>query len=251
MDAAAIAEAARLLGDVRRRKALAERLPEACRPASVAEAVAIQRAVAAAMNDSIVAWKIAPNADFGLMRGGILGSRLYRSPAEIDASLMPTLGIEAEIAFRCDRDFPARSTGYTRNEVEERVTALVGMEVVHSRFREATAVPVIERAADFMSNGGFVIGTMRTDWRGTDLAGLAASVVINGKPLVDRRVGGHVAKDPLLPLIEMVNVLRTGEGLAAGQIVTTGTFTGVVNAKAGDRVEVLFDGFGKAEAHFV
>ncbi len=250
MEAAAVAEAARLLTEARRTKAPAERLPAASRPAGVAEAVAIQRAIAAASGDDIAAWKIAPNADFGLMRGAILASRLYQSPAAIDASLMPTLGIEAEIAFRCDRGFPSRSSEYSRAEIEERVTALVGMEVVHSRFREATAIPVIERAADFMSNGGFVVGTVRADWRAIDLAGLAASVVINGNAVVDRRVGGHTTKDPAGAAYRPGKCAAHRGGSGRRPDRNHRHLYGVVNAKAGDRVEVVFDGFGKAEASF-
>ena len=75
---------------------------------------------------------------------------------------MPTLGgLEAEIAFRCDRAFAPRHKAYERGEIEESVTAFVGIEILHSRFRDPGAVPLVERAADCLSNGGLVLGSVQ------------------------------------------------------------------------------------------
>lgn len=251
MDADAVAQAANILIAARTRGGpLAERLAPASRPSSIAEAEAVQRAIVARLKDRIAGWKVAISPEFGVMRGAILASRLFSSEATVDASLVPGLGIEAEIAFRCDRDLPPRATDYADAELRRSVTALVGIEIVDSRFREGTAIPAIERAADFMSNGGFVVGQARDDWRDIDLAALAVSVVIGGRTVVDRKVGGHASKDPFAPFVALANALRLTSGLLAGQIVTTGTYMGVVHAKSGDHVEVVFDGFGRAGVRF-
>jgi 2-keto-4-pentenoate hydratase len=42
-------------------------------------------------------------------------------------------------------------------------------------------------------------------------------------------------------------VLRTGAGVRAGQLMTTGTYTGLNFATPGRRVRATFDGFGAAE----
>jgi 2-keto-4-pentenoate hydratase len=248
MDREAIAKAARILIEARRGGGLAERFPPASRPASAEEADAIQQAVIAGLGETIVGWKVALTDDYGVLRGALVASRLLLDDATIAASLMPALGIEAEIAFRCDRDLPPRAEAYDRAEIEDRVTALVGMEVVDSRFRDSAAVPVIERAADFMSNGGFVVGAARPDWRRFDLSALPASLLINGEPAVSRQIGGHAAKDPILPLVALANVLRKTTGLFEGQIITTGTFTGVTRCKAGDHVQAVFEDFGAVAA---
>jgi 2-keto-4-pentenoate hydratase len=244
MDREAIAKAARILIEARRGGGLAERFPPASRPASAEEADAIQQAVVAGLGERIVGWKVGLSDEYGVLGGAIVASRLFSDGAAIAASLMPALGIEAEIAFRCDRDLPPRAEAYDRAEIEDKVTGLVGMEVVDSRFRDSAAVPVIERAADFMSNGGFVVGDARPDWRNFDLSSLPASLVINGEPVVSRRIGGHAAKDPILPLVALANVLRKTTGLSEGQIITTGTFTGVTRCKAGDHVQAVFEAFG-------
>ena len=249
MESDAAAEAVRLLIEARRSGRLVERFPQASRPTSADEADAIQQSVARDLGERIAGWKVALSDQYGVLRGAILSSRLFPDGAEARASLMPALGLEAEIAFRCLHDLPPRDADYSRAEIEERVTALVGIEVVDSRFRDADSVPVIERAADCMSNGGFVVGAERSDWRDIDLSALAASLLVNGRPTVDRRIGGHATTDPMIPLIAFVNLRRAATGLLAGQIVTTGTYTGIARCKAGDHVEAVFDGFGRAALH--
>jgi 2-keto-4-pentenoate hydratase len=151
MDPSALAEAARVLIEARRKGRLAERFPLASRPADADEADAIQQAVTAGLGERVAGWKVAPSDQYGLLRGALIPSRLFPDAASISASMMPAIGVEAEIAFRWDRDLPPRDEAYDREEVEERVTALVGIEIVNSRFRDSAAIPVIERAADCMS----------------------------------------------------------------------------------------------------
>lgn len=249
MDQAAINRAAARLADARRGP-LADRLPEDLRPRTAAEAYAIQLAIAASLGEKIAGWKVSAMPGYGLCKGILLGSRVFSDGAAIPASLMPMLGIEAEIAFRFDRALPPRAAPYEREDVAAAVTAFPAIEVVDTRFRDYEGTPGIERAADFMSNGGFVAGAPRADWRDFDLAKLEASVIVNGKVEV-RKVGGHAAGDPLLPAIDLANDLRTAGGIPAGMVVTTGTFTGLLPARPGDRVETSFAGFGAARLHFL
>lgn len=249
MNLSAIAEGARLLVEARRSRIPANRFPSESRPASADEADAVQQAVIAGLGERIAGWKVAFSEPYGLLRGAILSSRLFPDGARISAAEMPALGLEAEIAFRCDNDLPPRAKEYEQSEIVDNVTALVGVEIVDSRFRDAPTIPVIERAADCMSNGGFVVGGVRQDWRRFDLSALAASLLVNGHPAVVRRIGGHSTKDPIIPLIALANALRMSTGLFKGQVVTTGTYTGVVRCQAGDHVHAIFEDFGEVSLH--
>jgi len=162
---------------------------------------------------------------------------------------VPLLGVEAEIAFRFERALPPRERDYSYAEVAEAVIAFPAIEVVSSRFRDYAGTPPLERAADFISNGAFVHGPTRADWRSFDLAGIEATLTIDGKEIV-RRAGGHVAGDPLLPAVALVNDLRRGPGVAQGKLMTTGTYTGLHYAKPGQKVVASFAGFGSAEVLF-
>jgi 2-keto-4-pentenoate hydratase len=63
-------------------------------------------------------------------------------------------------------------------------------------------------------------------------------------------IGGHSNGDPLLPAIALANELRTGPGILPGQIVTTGTYSGLRYVPAGSTVTVSFKGFGQVEVAF-
>ena len=90
-----------------------------------------------------------------------------------------------------------------------------------------------------MSNGAYVTGTRRPDWRIIDLAELEAILTINGT-VVAQKKGGHSTKDPLLPAIALVNALRSSSGVQAGQFITTGTYIDMYYARPGDHVSVSF-----------
>ncbi len=221
-------------------------LPDAAHPRTLAEAHAIQDALVAALDQSVAGWKVSVGKDGEVMRGVILGSRLLQSPAELPATQVPLRGIEAEIGFRFDRDMPPRDHDYRRDEIAAAVTALVGIEVVDSRFTSYRDTPVLDRTADCMSNGAYIIGTIRPDWRDFDLSSLKAVLRVNGKPEIEK-TASHPAGDPILPAIALVNILRTGRGVTTGQIITTGTYTGLHFAEPGDHLVAEFEGFGRAE----
>ena len=86
-------------------------------------------------------------------------------------------------------------------------------------------------------------------WRNFDLETIGVELVVDGQALV-RRSGGHASKDPLLPAVALVNDLRRRSGIGVGQIVTTGTYTGLHYAKPGQRVTVTFKDFGSVEVQF-
>jgi 2-keto-4-pentenoate hydratase len=248
LDHAAAERAAALLAAARTGPLL-DRLPDDLQPQTSVDTYAIQSAIAARLGEKIAGWKVATMPGLGFCKAILLGSRVFGDGATIPARLMPMLGIEAEIAFRFDKPLPARAAAYTREEVAAAVTAFPAIEVIDTRFRDFDGTPAIDRTADFMSNGGFVVGPDRPDWRNFDLAKLEASVIVNGKIAV-RKAGGHAAGDAFIPAIDLANDLRGAGGTPVGMVVTTGTFTGVTKVKPGDRVEVAFTGFGAVTVRF-
>jgi 2-keto-4-pentenoate hydratase len=244
-----VSEAARIFATARRSGIRIGALPETARPAGLAEAHAIQDATSAALGDPVAGWKVAITPAGEVMRGAILASRMLASPAALRASLVPMLGIEAEIAFRFDRDLPPREADYSEAEIAGAATALAAIEVVDSRFESYKDTPLLDRTADCMSNGALVSGTARADWRTIDLAGLEATLTVNGAVVVQKR-GGHATGDPIRPAVPLVNALRRSGGVRAGQVITTGTYTGLVFVQPGDHVVAEFAGFGSAEIRF-
>jgi len=244
MDQRAVADAADLLVAARRTGTLLGALPDACKPQTLDDAFAIQDATVAALGETIAGWKVAI-VDGQTVRAPIMASLVFESGARIKAATMPLLGIEAEIAFRFERDLPAGT--YTYEDVAGAVSAFAAIELVDSRFRSHTVVSAQQRNADFVTNGGFVRGPSAAAWRTLDLVNIPITLTIGGQEIV-KRTGGHMAGDPLLPAVALVNALPGG--IKSGQFVTTGTYTGLTFAKPGQTAVAAFAGFGQVEVGF-
>ncbi len=246
MDRTTIDEAARLLAEAYRSgKPLAE-LPPDLRPTSAADGHAVQDALVRRLDEPVAGWKVALTADGTFMRGAVVGSRLLPSPTSIEARLVPLLGIEGEIAFRLDRPLPRRTEPYGRDEVAAALTAMPAIEVVATRFVSYEDTPVLHRLGDLMSNGALVVGADRPDWRTADLTRAHAVLEVDGAVRVDA-TGEHANGDPLIPLLALVNTGGDDAAIAQGQIVTTGTLTGLVFVRPGATVRLAIDGFAPVD----
>jgi 2-keto-4-pentenoate hydratase len=246
----AIAEAARQLVNARISGELIAELDPALQPATVAEAHAIQDATLERLGDTVAGWKVTATASGECVRGVLLGSRVFDSPARIRGALVPMRSVEVEIAFRFVRDLPAREQAYGDDEVTVAVAPFCALEVVDSRFRSYRDTPLLHRMADCVSNGAFVVGSGGDNWRDIDLSKLEVTLAADGKTLVNH-VGGHPSVDPMRPAVALVNLLRSAGGVKAGQFVTTGTYSGLTRVGVHERIVGSFAGFGSAQLEFV
>jgi len=249
MDTQRIDRVAALLVGARRGMVPLERLAEADRPTGVAEAHAIQDAVSAALGTPIGAYKAMAPANGEATRGVIYAETIFPTPARLPAAQVPNCGVEGEVAFIFRRDFPNRTLPYTRDEVAAAVDALAAIEVVHSRYADQSKVPMLEKLADSISNGAFVHAAPLAGWRALDLGQLKVRLTVNGEPVLEH-VGKHPTGDPLGVAVVLVNMMRTGPGVRAGQFVTCGSCTGLMFLKPGDICGVSFEGLGSAEVTF-
>ena len=248
MDRDAIAAAVGALVEARRTGRLLEGLPADARPASVDDAHAIQDATVATLGDAVAGWKVL-SIEGRVARGVLLRSRVLASPATVAATQVPLLGVEAEIAFRFDRDLPPRDRDYSYDDVSRSVTAMAAIEVVDSRFRDYAGTALLDRLADCASNGAFIHGGVQARWRDFDLLGIDVELAFDGRTIV-KHAGGHAARDPLLPAVALVNALREAEGVRAGQLMTTGTYTGLNYARPGQAVTATFAGLEPVAVRF-
>ena len=156
-------------------------------------------------------------------------------------------GIEAEIALRLGREVPAReAAALSQGDALALVDAMcVSIEVVDSRWARGREAPALLKLADLQSHGALVLGDLQ-DFRPRDWAQQRCRVRI-GTADWQQFQGSHSLGDPawLLPAW-LRHVTRDGRAVAAGTIVTTGTWCGLLNAAPGDRIEVEFPGIGRA-----
>ncbi|MEJ8571553.1 hypothetical protein [Microbaculum marinum] len=238
-----------LFVEARRTGRKLDALPPGAAPASAAEAHRIQEATVAALGETIAGWKTSKGTDGSILRGAILRSRVFGSPAQVPVSLCPLMGVEPEIAYRFDVALPPREDAYSREEVAAAVSAFPAIELVDSRFLGYPDVPEHHKTADFVSNGGFVAGPMIENWQDRDLVNLSVRMTAGDEVLADV-VGGHPREDPLLPAVDLANDLRSGDGIAAGRFVTTGSYCGLLIGRPGVPIVASFGGIGDVEMRF-
>jgi len=241
-----MADAAERLLAVRRGGAKIAGLGEAA-PRTLAEAFAIQRAVLAGIGGTAGGWKCAAPPGKEPTAAMMDGRHVVASPARWAMPREGRVGIETEIAFRMGRDLPARATPYAREEVLDAVAAAFpAMEMVESRYLDPRAVTPMEALADGIAHGGLVCGQDVPGWRGMDLPKLVVRQTA-GEAVQVEREGGNPSLDPVVPLVWLANFLpAAGLPLRAGQVVTTGSCTGLLWVPGGQRVTGGFKGFGEA-----
>jgi len=125
----------------------------------------------------------------------------------------------------------------------------VGIEVVESRWLQQFAAPPLLLMADQLCHGALVLGA----WQPCDLLRAAPDWtqqvcrmrIGNGETSV--HTGTHSLADPAWLLSDWLRHATMQYGtLAAGTVVTTGSWVGLARARAGDTVHVQFDAVGEA-----
>jgi 2-keto-4-pentenoate hydratase len=224
---------------------------ETLRPRSFAEAYAIQDAVTRA-HGPWGGWKVgAPSLEATPLCAPLYRSGLVQSPAALKDSEYRSRGIEAEVAFTFFRGLSPRSAPYERDEVLAAIgPAHAGIEVVESRYAEPAKADAFSAAADSQGHRGYVVGPPLVDWRSLDLKTLPVLLLVNGRPAVEHS-GGNTSGDVFRLLLWLANVgsVRLG-GIRAGDVVTTGSTTGLTVVPSGARVVASFRGLGEAALTF-
>ena len=126
----------------------------------------------------------------------------------------------------------------------------VAIEVLESSFVDRRFVPEHAPLADLLNNGAFCYGPAIHDWRGLDVLKPPATLLIDGKE-IRRASAGTPGGHPRRLLGWLANhAAERGHPLRRGDIVTTGSHTGMYDAPAGAQVTVRFEGIGEASLSF-
>jgi 2-keto-4-pentenoate hydratase len=236
------------------RRTRIDQLPPDCRPADRAAAYSAQKEIVTFSGQDVVGWKIAATSAAGQkhigvdgpLAGPLLANRVLADDATVplDGNIM--MVAEAEFAFKFARALVKRANPYTQEEVLAAVESLhPAIEVPDSRYNDFVRVGAPQLIADTACADWFVLGAPTTvDWHSRDLVTHAVTAYRNGEK-VAMGSGANVLGDPRLAWL--VNELRTyGDGIAAGQFVTTGTCVMPVPIQPGDTFRADFGAFGSA-----
>jgi 2-keto-4-pentenoate hydratase len=217
-----------------------------------AAAYAVQAAVAESLDwfggKPAQHWKSGgPSREAVLTHAPLPPERVAVSPADMRAVPFHWRGIEAEIALRLHTRVDATlAATLDRAAAKRLVEALcVSIEIVDSRWREGPDAPALAKLADLQSHGALVLGEW-LPFEARDWAAQSGSVRIGEQPVFGFR-GSHAMDDPAFVLPAWLrHATRGGAVVEAHSVVTTGTWCGLLQARAGDAVEVQFDGIGQA-----
>lgn len=162
--------------------------------------------------------------------------------------------IEAEIAFVMKHDL--RGANVTRADVVAATDYVVAsLEVLDTRILRADPATgqariIVDTVSDNAANAGIVMGSERHAIDAHDLRWVGAVLKVNGV-VEETGLGAGVLDDPVTGILWLVHRLaQYGEGLAAGEIVLSGSFIRPVEAPSGTVFEADFGAFGRVDLTF-
>ena len=222
-------------------------LPEI--PGSNQAAYEVQALVQARMG-AIGGWKVGAPTPTTFSCAPLPASHVMQSPARVTQAECPDRGVEAEIAVLLNQDLPPRETPYTHAEVLAAIaSAHPAIELLQSRFQDVNAVDPLSALADSLSHYGLVWGPAIEGWQSIDLVSEGVAVMVNGTEV--KRAAGNPAGEMIRLVAWLANEgARWAGGLKAGQVVTTGSWTGKDTVPADGTVRVVFDHCGQVEATY-
>jgi 2-keto-4-pentenoate hydratase len=250
---------------------LAERLVEAHRaphqindlpadlvPTSVAAGYEAAAAVAKGLGWEPLGWKIAGTTAEVREKLRIdepIYGRTYKcfrvaSPCRFrHADLLDPL-VECEFFVTLGMDLAPRDEPWTMDEVVAAVSEVhAGIEVAECRFPNKSLPPLPAILADGAASGRYVYGDPVANWR-DGLTDVAVVLEIDGVP---RRqgTGRDVYGDPLAPLHWLAETLRgRGLGLSKGEMISTGSCTGMLPVRPGQRIVARYGDNARVEIEF-
>ncbi|HLI13796.1 MAG TPA: fumarylacetoacetate hydrolase family protein [Alphaproteobacteria bacterium] len=229
--------------------------PAQSRPQTLEEGYAIQRQLISGSPGRVRGWKLACTSAELQRRyrvtepyfGPLFETVVFDSSARIGAAEYAPCGVECEFAFELGADITASRRELSVADVASAVASVrPAIEVVSSRFvnwKELDAPSVI---ADCASNGALIIGHSSPIGLAPDLATHPVTLTIDGRESA-KGTGAAVLGHPLNALRWLINSRSRWFDLKAGDLITTGSATGLIYTRPGNRVTGEFGTLGHVE----
>lgn len=234
------------LADCRRRGTV-ERLPLHA-IAERGDAEAILAAAVTALDGETCGHKIGSTSEevqrllksTGPMHAPVLREHVLASGATVPVPA-GLLGVECEFGFEMARDFPADGESVTLERLESAVAdCFTGLEIIGRRVTEDIPLTEMSSLADYGLNVAVVRGGPIPDWRRRDLSALSVVAACDGATAASG-TGAKVLGHPLAALLWLAEALSGAGGrLRAGEIVFTGSCTGITEVAPGQTFEGRF-----------
>ena len=245
------AEAAEVLLTARSGHGVVPAFPDDIRPRSIADAYAIQDRVVDAVGP-IGGWKVgARDATAEPTCAALCAAWIVASPATFEPGRFARHGIEAELAFTFARDLPPQDGAYGERDIIAAIAMVHPViEVVDSRFADMQAAEPLSQLADSLSHGALVVGPGIALPVSFDIARQPVELRF-GDALEFSGVNSNAAGSPFRLLAWLANhVAGRRGGLRRGNVVTTGSWSGLRFAERRAHVQARFAGIGDVSLDF-
>ncbi len=259
MDQASIQTAVTAFQAARTSTSTIEALPDSAAPQTMADGYAIQEACIQAWGKNVVGWKVGATNQaaldlFGIdepFLGPIFDGTVHESPSQLASANFQHYCVESEFAFRLGTDLPARDSDYSHDELRAAVAEVIpAFELISPRFSGIPKGNGPAATADCGIGAGIILGKPHKGLDNLDLISHPVTLTVGGK-MIAEGTGGLVMGDPINALQWTARKLASlGKSLHAGDLVTTGTCTGVQFVEAGKTCVADFGTLGTVETIF-
>ena len=260
MDQTRIEQAAAFIDDETRRGATFRNIPGEFKPRDLAEAYAVQKALArlrsGGREPEIVGYKLAHVSRaiqelVGMdqpVYGTVLPGTIHHSPHQARVADYNHFGLECETALRLGADLSPDDAPFTRESVAPAVAACYpAFELVDDRAAEFSQSDILSLIADNAWYGGMVLGPEVTDWQSRDLGNLRGEFIFNGETVGEASTGDALGH-PLEGLAWLANNVTVRDGpMRAGMTVITGSILADRAVVPGDRAAFVVEKLGRVE----
>lgn len=218
-------------------------------PPDAATAYAVQDATIAGLG-TIGGWKVGakgPALEPGCAPLPAMG--VFDTGAALLGPPWRMRGIEVEVAVRLRSDLVATAGQPGAAAVRDAIGAVLPViEVVETRLADWRDSAPLAQMADLQSHGALVVGApAQMNPADLDLRNVEAYLAFDGQPVASTR-GANPAGDVWRLLGWLAwHCAQRGHPLRAGQVITTGSCTGMLFAPEGARVQAQLAGIGMVE----
>ena len=228
------------------------RIPPPC-DMSIDQGYAVQERSFRLRQVPIAAWKLALTSKAGQQAMGVddpvvgrLAATDVKTAPHEDKATPGPLYVEAELVVTVARDLPPRTRSYDPSEVAAAIgPTYAAIELCTSRFDNDDV-----GAGLLVADNAFAHVLVLGDRLGAAWDGRFAAAAVTLRRASTARVQGStsaVMGNPLHALAWLANWLSNrGQGLERGQIVATGSCTGVIQIFPGEKLRASFANMGEA-----
>ena len=221
-------------------------------PPDRASAIAVQDATVQALGP-VRGWKVGAKAPEMEPNGSPLpASGIFAGGVALVGPPWTMRGIEVEVAVRFARDFTPASPDIDTAQLQDAIDCVLpAIEVVETRLADWRESDPLAQLADLQTHGALVVGEPSTvKPADLDLRQVEAYLAFDGQPVASCR-GANPAGDIWRLFAWLAwHAAQRGRPLRAGDIVTTGSCSGMLFAGEGMQVLADLKGIGRVELRF-